>query len=94
LASLERWRLWEGWPAKIQHNSSPKYYVRGCYARRRPGWRPPLTPEQQEERLAWALAHNPDKYEYSDRLGFDFRTFIFIDETLARIGEQRGMQRA
>ncbi|KAF1943601.1 hypothetical protein EJ02DRAFT_294749, partial [Clathrospora elynae] len=49
---------------------------------------------QQEERLAWALAHNPDKYEYGDGLGFDFRTVVFTDETPARIGEQRGMQRA
>jgi hypothetical protein len=64
------------------------------YDWRRPGWRPPLTPEQQEEQLAWALAHNPDKYEYGNRVGFDFRTVIFTDETPARIGDQRSMQRA
>ncbi|KAF1977562.1 hypothetical protein BU23DRAFT_596439 [Bimuria novae-zelandiae CBS 107.79] len=43
---------------------------------------------------AWALAHNPDKYKVGDNLGFNFRKCVFIDETLARIGEQRGMQRA
>jgi hypothetical protein len=40
------------------------------------------------------LLHNPDKYEYGDGLGFDFRTVIFTDETPARIGKQQGMQRA
>lgn len=64
------------------------------YARRRPGWRPELTKEQQHERYEWALIHNPDKYVYGDGLGFDFRQVVFTDETPARIGEERGMQRA
>ncbi|KAF1972838.1 hypothetical protein BU23DRAFT_568679 [Bimuria novae-zelandiae CBS 107.79] len=63
------------------------------YSRRRPGWKPPLTPNQERERYRWALAHNPDKYEYGDGLGFDFKQVIFTDETPARIGEERGMQR-
>lgn len=63
------------------------------YARRRPGWKPHLTPEQEQERYEWALAHNPDQYEYGDGLGFDFRNVVFTDETPARVGEQRGMQR-
>jgi hypothetical protein len=63
------------------------------YSRRRPGWKPPLTPAQQQERLQWALAYNLDKYEYGDGLGFDFRDVVFTDETPARIGEERGMQR-
>ncbi|KAF1360998.1 hypothetical protein EJ07DRAFT_164613 [Lizonia empirigonia] len=63
------------------------------YARRRPGWKPPLTPEQQQERYQWALAHNPDRYKEGDGLGFDFRQVVFTDETPARIGDERGMQR-
>ncbi|KAI0616958.1 hypothetical protein TUN199_11052, partial [Pyrenophora tritici-repentis] len=63
------------------------------YARRRPGWKPPLNEEQQRERLQWALAHNPDKYEYGDGKGFKFTEVVFTDETPARIGEERGMQR-
>jgi hypothetical protein len=43
--------------------------------------------------LEWALAYNPDKYEYRDSKGFDFTEVMFTDETLARIGEERGMQR-
>jgi hypothetical protein len=39
------------------------------------------------------LAHNPDKYEIGDGLGFDFRQVVFTDETPARIGDERGMQR-
>jgi transposase len=63
------------------------------YARRRPGWKPPLNDEQKRERLEWALVHNPDKDEYGDGKGFDFTQVIFTDETPARIGEERGMQR-
>jgi hypothetical protein len=63
------------------------------YARRRPGWKPPLSPEQQHERLQWALAHNPNKYVYGDGISFDFRVVVFTNETPARIGEQRGIQR-
>ncbi|KAF2030133.1 hypothetical protein EK21DRAFT_66159 [Setomelanomma holmii] len=53
------------------------------YARQRPRWKPSLTQAQQQERLQWALAHNPDKYEYGDGLGFNFRDVVFTDETLA-----------
>ena len=63
------------------------------FARKRPGWKPHLTEPQQQERLQWAVAHNPDKYEYGDGLGFDFRDVVFTDETPARIGEERGMLR-
>lgn len=63
------------------------------YSRKRPGWKPLLTPEQEEERYQWALAHNPDLYEVGDGLGYDFRKVVFTDETPARIGEERGMQR-
>jgi hypothetical protein len=63
------------------------------YARRRPGWKPPLTPAQEQERYEWALTHNPDLHEYGDNKGFDFRIVAFTDETPARIGEERGMQR-
>lgn len=64
------------------------------YARRRPGWKPILTPAQEEERYQWALIHNPDKYKEYDGLGFNFRIVCFTDETPARVGEQRGMFRA
>jgi hypothetical protein len=63
------------------------------YARRAPGWKPSLTPDQEKERLAWAHAHNPDKYEEGDNLGYDFTQVVFSDETPARIGEERGMIR-
>ncbi|KAF2830977.1 hypothetical protein CC86DRAFT_452185 [Ophiobolus disseminans] len=63
------------------------------YARQRPGWKPPLNTEQQRERFEWALAHNPDKYEYRDRKGFDFAEVVFTNKTPACIGKERGMQR-
>ena len=63
------------------------------HARRAPGWKPSLTPDQEKERLAWAHAHNPDKYEEGDNLGYDFTQVVFSDETPARIGEERGMIR-
>jgi transposase len=63
------------------------------YARRRPGWKPHLTPEQEKERYAWALEHNPDKDIEYDNQGFNFYEIAFTDETPARIGEERGMQR-
>jgi hypothetical protein len=63
------------------------------YARRRPGWKPSLTLEQVTECYEWALEHNPDRYEIGDGLGYDFRKACFTDETPARIGEERGMQR-
>ena len=63
------------------------------YARRRPSWKPSLTPDQEKERLVWALDHNPDhEEEYNDK-GFNFYEVVFTDETPARIGEGRGMQR-
>jgi transposase len=64
------------------------------YSRQAPGWKPPLTYEQEVECYHWAPTHNPDKYEYGDGLGYDFREVVFTDETPARIGEERGMQRA
>ena len=63
------------------------------YARRRPGWKPALTPEQEKERYVWALEHNPDLHEEYDNKGFNFHEVVFTDETPARIGEERGMQR-
>lgn len=63
------------------------------YARRRPGWKPSLTSEQEKERYEWALAHNPDKDKEYDNKGFDFHQVVFSDETPARIGEERGMMR-
>ena len=63
------------------------------YARRRPGWKPKLTPEQEEEHYKWALAYNPNKYKEYDNQAFNFRLVVFTDETPARIGEERGMLR-
>ncbi|KAK7177685.1 hypothetical protein PSPO01_16270 [Paraphaeosphaeria sporulosa] len=51
-------------------------------------------PLSRERRFQWALAHNPDKYEYGDGLGFDFRRVIYTDKTPARAGEQCGLLRA
>ena len=64
------------------------------YKRRKPGWKPPLSSTQRQERLRWALEHNPDRYEVGDGLGFDFRCVVFTDETPAQVGEERGMIRA
>ncbi|EDU46141.1 HTH-Tnp-Tc3-2 domain containing protein [Pyrenophora tritici-repentis] len=66
---------------------------RAGYKRRKPGWKPPLSSTQRQERLRWALEHNPDRYEVGDGLGFDFRCVVFTDETPARVGEERGMIR-
>jgi len=64
------------------------------YSRKRPGWKPPLSPEEVRKRYQWALKHNPDLYKKDDNLGFNFRDVCYSDETPARIGEQRGMQRS
>jgi transposase len=64
------------------------------YARRKPGWKPSLSPHQQKVRYEWALAHNPDLHEEYDNLGFNYRKVVFTDETPARIGEQRRLLRA
>ena len=53
------------------------------YARRRPAWKPQLTPTQEQERHEWALAHTPDLHEYGDNKGFSFRIVAFADETPA-----------
>ena len=63
------------------------------FARKKPGWKPHLTEAQKQERLQWAIAHNPNKYKYGDGLSFDFREVVFNNKTPARIGEERGMQR-
>jgi hypothetical protein len=63
------------------------------YKRRKPGWKPPLSTTQRRERLQWALQHNPDKDQVSDRLRFNFTTVVFTDETPARVGEERRMIR-
>ncbi|KAF2024604.1 hypothetical protein EK21DRAFT_117582 [Setomelanomma holmii] len=65
------------------------------YARRGLGWKPTLSPEQKKERYEWALAHNPDKDEYSDGLR-DFRydhkdpCYTYFEETDAekRLAEE------
>ncbi|KAL5374366.1 hypothetical protein PMIN06_013022 [Paraphaeosphaeria minitans] len=64
------------------------------YARRKPGWKPPLTNQEMQQRDEWAHAHNPDRYDYGDGQGFNFRQCVYTDETPACISEQRGMQRA
>jgi hypothetical protein len=64
------------------------------YSRRKPGWKPKLTPDQEQHRYKWALIHNPDKHRLNDNKGFNFRRICFTDETPARVGEQRGMMRS
>ena len=63
------------------------------YARRRLGWKPSLTLDQEEERKVWAIEHDPDSEHYGDLQGYDFHQVVFTDETPARIGEERGMMR-
>jgi hypothetical protein len=63
------------------------------YSRRKSGWKPPLTRHQERIRYQWALTHNPDKHEYGDGLGYNFRQVCFTDEAPARIGDERGMLR-
>ncbi|KAK7177870.1 hypothetical protein PSPO01_16083 [Paraphaeosphaeria sporulosa] len=53
------------------------------YARRKRGWKPPLTEQEMQDRYEWALAHNPDKYKEGDNLGFNFRQCVYTDETPA-----------
>ncbi|KAF2825722.1 hypothetical protein CC86DRAFT_258977, partial [Ophiobolus disseminans] len=55
--------------------------------------KPPLSRTQERERFQWALTYNPDKYKEYDNLGYNFKHVVFTDETLARIGEQRGIIR-
>ncbi|KAF1977106.1 hypothetical protein BU23DRAFT_565254 [Bimuria novae-zelandiae CBS 107.79] len=54
------------------------------YARRAPGFKPALTDDQRRRRFQWALAHNPDKHEYGDGLGFNFRRVIYRRNTSTR----------
>jgi hypothetical protein len=63
------------------------------YARRRPSWKPLLTPKEEKESYRWALIHDPDRYKSGDNLGFNFHTVCFTDQTPARIGDQRGLMR-
>ena len=63
------------------------------YARGKPGWKPPLTPQREKERYEWALTHNSDLHEEYDSLDYDFKQVVFADETPARIGEERGLIR-
>jgi hypothetical protein len=79
---------------KISVSSLENILYRAGYSRQRPGWKPALTPSEENERYQWALLHNPDRDEEGDNLGFNFHTVCYTDETPARIGEQRGMQRA
>jgi hypothetical protein len=85
--------IYDAIASKISVTTIENVMYQAGFSRRRPGWKPSLTPSQQKERYAWALRYNPDKYELGDRLGFDFRTVVFTDETPARVGEQRGMLR-
>lgn len=64
------------------------------YAPKKPGWKPKLSLSDIQSRFEWALADNPDKNELNDGEGFNFRTVCYTDETPARVGEQRGMQRS
>lgn len=79
---------------KISISTFENVMYEAGYARRRPGWKPKLTPEEIKSRFEWAKAHNPDKDELYDNKGFNFRLVCYSDETPARIGEQRGMQRS
>ncbi|KAF1969062.1 hypothetical protein BU23DRAFT_557913 [Bimuria novae-zelandiae CBS 107.79] len=81
-------------PIKLSVTRFENIMYEAGYARRAPGFKPTLDDVQRERRFQWALAHNPDLYEYGDGLGFDFRRVIYTDETPARVGEQRGMKRA
>jgi hypothetical protein len=64
------------------------------YSRRKPEWKPPLTPHQERERHAWAFVYNLDLHHQYDGLGYGLREIVFTDETPARIRELRGMIRA
>lgn len=64
------------------------------YSRGKQGYKPELVEKEKKERHEWAKAHNPDKYDKGDNLGFNFRRAVYTDETPARVGEQRGVHRA
>ena len=78
---------------KMSRSTFENVMYEAGYSRLKPGWKPTLTRAQERQRYAWALTHNPDRNEYGDGLGFDFRTVVFTDETPARVGEERGMMR-
>jgi hypothetical protein len=78
---------------KISISTFENVMYEAGYARRRPGWKPHLTDEQEQVRYEWAIAHNPDRDEEYDGKGYDFTQVVFTDETPARIGEERGMMR-
>ena len=59
----------------------------------KPGWKPQLTREQEEECYEWAKPRNPELYEEYDNKGFGLHKVVFTDEILARIGEECGMIR-
>jgi hypothetical protein len=57
------------------------------YSRRRPGLRPPFTPEEENDRYQWVKEHNPDRRTVNDDKGFNFQIVAYTDETPSRIGE-------
>lgn len=63
------------------------------YGRHAPGWRPPLSKADEEERYEWAQKHNPDRDHEYDNQGFDWTTVAFTNETPARISDERGIIR-
>ncbi|KAF1976017.1 hypothetical protein BU23DRAFT_411509, partial [Bimuria novae-zelandiae CBS 107.79] len=81
-------------PTRLSVSSFENIMYEAGYARRAPGFKPTLDDAQRKRRLQWAIEHNPDKHEYGDGLGFNFRRVIYTDETPARVGEQRGMLRS
>ncbi|KAF2621101.1 hypothetical protein BU25DRAFT_306323, partial [Macroventuria anomochaeta] len=61
------------------------------YTRQRPGWKMSLTPEQEQERYTWVLAHNPDKEVEYDNNGYNFTHVVFTDKMPVHIGKEQGM---
>jgi hypothetical protein len=63
------------------------------YARRRPGWKPKFTPQEEKKRYEQTLQYNSDKDKEYDNKGFNLREVVFTDETPAWVGEEKRVQR-
>jgi hypothetical protein len=56
------------------------------YGRQHPGWKVPLDADAKAQRVAILKQYHPDK--------FDWRNVVFTDETPAKVGDRRGMERS
>jgi hypothetical protein len=56
------------------------------YGRQRPGWKVPLDADAKAQRVALLKKYHPDN--------FNWQNMVFTNETPAKIGDRRGMERS